>query len=224
MNCERVKNELAPFLYGDLEPGTRTAIERHLAGCEDCSRELDELREVVHCLEQRPNLAPELRLDSDLTDLRPRRRRWAGIAVAAAAGLALVFALIGTEVEYAAGRLTFTLSLAPPGEPPSPNVPNTAALIRAECRRQLAPKLDELATSIEKSRKQQEERLLALAGIVESEVNADLASLGNRIQRTAADVARANTAVENLVVAFLGTIEDPSDLDVKGGAPSTAHN
>ena len=50
MNCERVKNELAPFLYGDLEPGSRAEVERHLAECESCSRELDELRVYRRCL------------------------------------------------------------------------------------------------------------------------------------------------------------------------------
>ena len=229
MNCERVKTELAPLLYGDLDPGHRAEVESHLAECESCSRELDELREVVQCLKQRPNLTSDPGLAPGLAR-RPDRptamrlRRWAGIGVAAAAAVALVFALIGTEVEYADGRLTLTLSLAPQGEPATPGILGTRALVRAECRRQLAPKLDELAASIEKSRKQQEERLLALAGIVESEVNADLASLGSRIQRTAADVARANTAVENLVVAFLGTIEDTSDLEARGGAANTAHN
>lgn len=229
MNCERAKNELAPFFYGDLEPGPRAEVERHLAECESCSRELGELREVVQGLEQRPNLTPELRLASN-SARNPRRPvvtrlgRWAALGLTAAAAIALVFAIIGTEMEYADGRLTLTLSLAPQSEPSTPSALNTRALVRTECRRQLAPKLDELAASIERSRKQQEERLLALAGIVESEVNADLASLGNRIQRTAADVARANTTVESLVVAFLGTIEDTSGLEAEGGAAGTAHN
>ena len=149
----------------------------------------------------------------------------AGIAVAAAA---LVMAVLGTQVRYADGRLTVTVWLRREDGGPAMADARMKEWVRTECLRQTASSADLLASRIEALRRQQNERLLDLAEIVEAEVNTDLASLGTRIRRfersTAADLLRTNTAMDNLMVAVLGTIEASADTETQGGEPRTTNN
>jgi len=43
MSCERFKPMLTGYLDGELDPAERAQVEQHLAGCEACARELEEL-------------------------------------------------------------------------------------------------------------------------------------------------------------------------------------
>jgi anti-sigma-K factor RskA len=47
---DRWRDELAPYLLGALEPGEAAELERHVAGCEECERELSRLRPAVRVL------------------------------------------------------------------------------------------------------------------------------------------------------------------------------
>lgn len=47
---EERRDELAAYLLGALEPGEAAALEQHLAGCEECSAELEWLRPAVQVL------------------------------------------------------------------------------------------------------------------------------------------------------------------------------
>src|SRR5215469_12017247 len=61
---ERHRDELAAYLLGALEPGEAAALERHLAGCEECRTELEWLRPAVQLLPEsveRVEPAPRLR-------------------------------------------------------------------------------------------------------------------------------------------------------------------
>jgi anti-sigma-K factor RskA len=47
MSHDPWRDDLAPYLLGALDPGEAADLERHLAGCEDCRRELERLRPAV---------------------------------------------------------------------------------------------------------------------------------------------------------------------------------
>ena len=49
MKCTRAGKYLSPYLDGELGPTEIARFEAHLAGCERCSRELDEIG-PLHCL------------------------------------------------------------------------------------------------------------------------------------------------------------------------------
>jgi anti-sigma-K factor RskA len=54
MNCAEVHPNLAVFALGGLEPEEAAEVERHLASCPGCRRELEELRKVNRALEAAP--------------------------------------------------------------------------------------------------------------------------------------------------------------------------
>jgi hypothetical protein len=43
----RVRNDLSAYIDGQLSQNARTSVEGHLAGCEACTRELEELRATI---------------------------------------------------------------------------------------------------------------------------------------------------------------------------------
>jgi len=58
MKCVQVHPKLAAFVLGGLEPGETSKVQRHLASCSGCRRELEELRKVNRALELAPPPAP----------------------------------------------------------------------------------------------------------------------------------------------------------------------
>jgi mycothiol system anti-sigma-R factor len=59
-DCERSLHELYGFLDGELDEERRTAIQRHLDGCQPCAEPYDfeaELRHIIRhkCREQVPD-------------------------------------------------------------------------------------------------------------------------------------------------------------------------
>jgi anti-sigma-K factor RskA len=54
MKCAEVHPNLAVFALGGLEPEEAAEVERHLASCPGCRRELEELRKVNRALEAAP--------------------------------------------------------------------------------------------------------------------------------------------------------------------------
>lgn len=67
MNCTDVKNRLSELMDGNLPDDERTPVERHLAECAECRRELEAIRAVVHRAAALP------------TSLTPSRDLWGGI-------------------------------------------------------------------------------------------------------------------------------------------------
>jgi anti-sigma-K factor RskA len=113
---ERHRDDLAAYLLGALEPGEAAELERHLAGCEECSTELEWLRPAVQLLpesvqrvdapaELRGRLMEQVRTEAESAPA-PRRARgwdirsWSLRPVAGLAALVLVVAAVGA---YAIG-------------------------------------------------------------------------------------------------------------------------
>ena len=211
MNCEEVKSELAAYVYGEPTEHSE-AIERHLAECAACARDAAELKAVVACLSERPDIAPEPRLGADWqAPARSRWRRWVGAAVAAAAAV-LVLALVRAEVRCTDGAFTLRLALA---SAPSPEPAMSSALVREECLRQFSPALAGLVSMMDESQKRQEEQLLTLAQLIDRKTNSDFATLQagiRQVKRDATqDIERTRSAVNSLAVAFLGAVESDAD-------------
>ena len=68
MSCRDTRERLGDYVDGDLAEARRAAVERHLADCVDCRRELEELGALVAA-------AAELR-----RDVEPERDLWPAIA------------------------------------------------------------------------------------------------------------------------------------------------
>jgi hypothetical protein len=58
MNCNRWQEELALYLYGDLPPDRRAAVDSHLASCGQCRETLEEGRRLHQVLAARPLREP----------------------------------------------------------------------------------------------------------------------------------------------------------------------
>lgn len=109
------RERLSEYLDGELESGERERLERHLAGCAECTLALEELRRVVAFARALPDRPPAGDLWPAIArDIRPgnpirhpgiappgtaaiRRRpsRLVGLAVAASLALVVVLALTG---------------------------------------------------------------------------------------------------------------------------------
>lgn len=50
MNCKGVIHELSNYLDGDLDPGLKTELERHLEHCEDCTMIVDQTKKSIEIL------------------------------------------------------------------------------------------------------------------------------------------------------------------------------
>jgi anti-sigma-K factor RskA len=114
---EQHRDELAAYLLGALEPGEAAALERHLAGCEECRTELEWLRPAVLLLPEsvervepgprlRQNLMEQVRAEAEsapASSNRERRRRFGGWSLRPLAGLAAVALVVAAVAAYAIG-------------------------------------------------------------------------------------------------------------------------
>lgn len=117
---DRWRDELAPYLLGALEPGEAAALERHVAGCEECERELHRLRPAVRVLPEtveqvepppalRARLMEQVRSEAgsaqapDAVTSQPSRWRFGLRPLAGLATLALVLAAIGGYAIHSGG-------------------------------------------------------------------------------------------------------------------------
>jgi hypothetical protein len=104
------EDELSGFLDGVLTPGRRAEVSRHLAGCEACSRGLEELRSVKALLAGLPQAAPSRSFTLGPEHAREVARPAAGrspLAFAPAVALTLFVALIGVEMALPQGGVSF---------------------------------------------------------------------------------------------------------------------
>jgi hypothetical protein len=106
MECSLLREQLIETLYAEASPEVAARVEEHLAVCPACRQELAALRGVRREL-QRWEAPPTVRTRS------PRRRldRVPALAAAAAVLIALggALALLGSELRYEEGRVTFRM-------------------------------------------------------------------------------------------------------------------
>jgi len=114
---EQHRDELAAYLLGALEPGEGAALERHLAGCEECRTELEWLRPAVQLLPEsvervepaprlRQSLMEQVRAEARSAPASPSREpRWrlGGWSLRPLAGLAVVALVVAAVAAYAIG-------------------------------------------------------------------------------------------------------------------------
>jgi anti-sigma factor RsiW len=118
MICRDATLSLGVYLLGALEPTDRAEIEAHLAGCELCQAELDELAALPALLDRitLDDIAPEPMLPSDdlfdrvaararaeldtPDELAQHRRRYHRLVAVAAAAALVVAAAVGSAVGF----------------------------------------------------------------------------------------------------------------------------
>jgi len=97
----RLRNNLSPYIDGRLTASQATALKAHLAVCETCSRELDELRATATALNELPQaepprsfaITPEMLERKAAAGARPTPALGVGMRLAGAA-VAVVLAVV----------------------------------------------------------------------------------------------------------------------------------
>lgn len=64
MNCEEVKADLPLFLYGDIDHQRAVGLQQHVADCEQCQTERDELIEIRKLLDGVPQPSTDVFIDA----------------------------------------------------------------------------------------------------------------------------------------------------------------
>ncbi len=108
MDCERIRENLAAFIDGELDGDQMAEVQAHLAECAECRAELEALRQTARTLAEllEPRAMSESVAESVLATLASERRRrtpllarvgWALTGAVAAVFILAVFGLIGME-------------------------------------------------------------------------------------------------------------------------------
>jgi hypothetical protein len=134
MKCESAHEDIILVTYGELPDEKMAALERHLAECEECNRELKSLLAMHEALAYRPAIEPSpnlvaqsrMRLDEELDLIPPhgfltrlRGNFWAWLGHIQSAP-ALATLLIGAG--FLAGNFTYRYQVAHEQKPPAPVV------------------------------------------------------------------------------------------------------
>ena len=132
MSCE-LAHEDAAYVLGALSPAERSAYQRHLAGCEECTRAVRSLAGIPGLLARIPadvlessrvaEPVPQTLLPALVDEVRRRQQRRTGLAVAAAAAAAVVVTA-GTVV---VGQVLVGDGTETPAAGPTPSAPSTAS-------------------------------------------------------------------------------------------------
>jgi hypothetical protein len=133
MNCLQTREHLPELLYGGLAPEIATAVKTHLAGCGECRRELDALKQVRNALDAVPPVTAEVDLPGlyrAVAQTHERRsRRWRRMTFALgglAAALVLLAILPSLEMRCEGHQFVVRWGTPPapqPQPPPQPNAP-----------------------------------------------------------------------------------------------------
>ncbi|MCR4419404.1 MAG: anti-sigma factor [Clostridia bacterium] len=182
MKCRKARQLLSPYIDGELAPQEQAALEEHLAACEACRAELEELRAVsdvlgeIFCrlepppglLERTLNRIRELEAAGEIERLRrqDRRARWRRVTVGVglAAGIGLAALQIGRAGVAPVPQPPAPVAVAPgpgitaedPAEVPKEQAPAPAPQVAAEHRadggRKVAPEVMSAAPESEAGR------------------------------------------------------------------------
>ncbi|MHC4884421.1 MAG: outer membrane protein assembly factor BamB family protein [Planctomycetota bacterium] len=124
MKCFECEIYYSAYLEDDLEGALRKEFEAHLAGCEHCRRELDELREAMTALHELPVVPPRPGFVDSVTQAAIRSEglvgrilqlRWSAVAASAALLLLGVGMGMGLRPKPSAAPLRLADALADQG-------------------------------------------------------------------------------------------------------------
>lgn len=121
MRCATARRMMSRFLDDELRPGSRAAVDGHLAGCPSCQAALADQRRIWALLSSLPPVEPpdvlravERRLAEPAGEPAPLARPGLGLAAWAVAAATLVGLLIWTGIW--AGEAHHRASVAGQGE------------------------------------------------------------------------------------------------------------
>jgi len=122
----RIREMLSVYIDGELPSGDRARVEAHLAGCADCTWELETLHQTVDLVGQLPKV-PVPRAFTIQETLRPRRvglfqTRWAYTYLKGATALAAVLLILVLAGDALFQFQRVTTSFAPAKEVAAPTV------------------------------------------------------------------------------------------------------
>jgi anti-sigma factor RsiW len=133
MNCPQTREVLPELLYGGVAPDAVAQVEAHLAGCADCRRELDALKQVRQALDAVPPATAEVdlprlyRAAAQAEERGSRRWRRAAVAFAGLAAALVLFAILPSlEVRCEGHQFVVRWGTPPAPQPqpaPQPNAP-----------------------------------------------------------------------------------------------------
>jgi hypothetical protein len=92
---EPTLEELSAYLDHELDAGTQARIADHVAGCADCTRRLDGLRETVHAVRALPMETPARTFT--IPAQRRQSFRWAPVGWVGSAAVALLIIGLGIQ-------------------------------------------------------------------------------------------------------------------------------
>jgi len=149
LTCVGVRDRLDAYLAQSLGRGERASVDRHLADCADCRRELAFLttlladaRGLPRTLDPERDLWPEIAERFDLAEGRGSRRwHWTPLAAAAVVLVALAAALVVN-----------TLVRRAPSEPVAAATPQSAGVVLAGLEAEYAEATAELEAALEAGR------------------------------------------------------------------------
>jgi hypothetical protein len=126
-DCGRVRAELVGFVYAELAPDPRAALQRHLEACPACREELEVVRDTQRALsrwetpsaEEDPRalaraIAARSRPPAAQGARRGRLVRWSARLAGAAAAALFVFGLLNTRASYEGGRFELSFGRSAP--------------------------------------------------------------------------------------------------------------
>lgn len=100
MPCGFDKGLVAAYYDGEADPAERAEVERHVASCPECARDLAEMKELTGRLKSLgraaapATLAPAVAKEIGHRRAGPSSRRWMGWSLSAAAALLLAFGTV----------------------------------------------------------------------------------------------------------------------------------
>src|SRR5258708_38983550 len=120
MNCAFDKEKLSAYYDGELAVGEKGEVERHIASCSECLRDLGELKSAALLIKELPRLrAPKSIAEGVSRDIQ---------AAGKVHSLAKVRRILLWSSAAAAGPLVVVNTLYPNGPRASPSIATSPAL------------------------------------------------------------------------------------------------
>jgi anti-sigma factor RsiW len=218
-DCGRVRAELTGYVYDEVPPDARAALERHLAGCAACGDELAALRDTQRLLarwETPPAsddpralaraVASTARAERTGTVRRARLVRWTAALSGVAAACLFTLSVLSAEVRVAGGGCSLSFRLPGAGGAPPPHAADALRdEMRSEMRTVAAEEFAALFEAgqealVQRCSEMTREELLRLSQAVDYALaqnqetwNARLVRLGEQAQRADIETRRVLT-------------------------------